>query len=153
MADLTKDASIAVFGEAYTRKMILDTSIARVVFKGEPILIDQSVDTVNVCQQASTVAEVDGDVFMGIAAEGKTVAAGDPEDLASSGIDVYVEPTIVGFVSAVFTNAACGDTVYMSDTATLAAANGAYCAIGKLDHVEGGRAWVRLSSPANLDVP
>jgi len=153
MADLTKDASIAVFGEAYTRKMILDTSIARVVFKGDPIVIDQSADTVNVAQQDSTVALVDGDVFMGIAAEGVTVAAGDAETLAESGIDVYVEPTIVGFISTVLTNANCGDTIYMSDTATLATANGTYAKIGKLDHVAEGRAWVRLVSPVNLDVP
>jgi len=153
MADLTKDASIAVFGEEYTRKMILDTSIARIVFKGEPIVIDQSADTVNVAQQDSTVALVDGDVFMGIAAEGVTVAAGDAETLAESGIDVYVEPTIVGFISTVLTNANCGDTIYMSDTATLATANGTYAKIGKLDHVAEGRAWVRLVSPVNLDVP
>jgi len=90
---------------------------------------------------------------VGIAAEKFTNASGDSEAGVNSMVEVYVEPTIVGFKSAVFTDADAGKTVYMSDTGTLSASNGAYAQIGKLHRVLDGYAYVRLSTPKVLDVP
>ena len=85
------------------------------------------------------------DVFVGIAAEGKTVASGAAE---TTEITCYVEPTIVGFKSAVYTNGAdLGKTVYMSDSGTLSATVGDNPQIGILHLVRDGYAWVKLVSP------
>lgn len=153
MADLSNDAPLRILGESYTQRFILDTSGAQTVYKGEPMVIDASVDTVNARAQDSGTALADADVFLGIAAEGKSVASGASEAAPGAEIEVYVEPTIVGFKSAVFTDADLGKTVYMSDTATLSAANGTYAQIGKLNKVQDGYAFVALQSPTVLNVP
>lgn len=150
MADLTKDSPIHFLGEAKTEKFEVDSLAAQVFYKGVGVIIDQNVDTTHV-HTAAAITCVDGDVFIGIAAEGKTVVAGEREK--DNTIEVYVTPSIVGFPSAVFTDADIGKTVYMSDTATLSASNGAYPCIGKLFKVEDGYAYVELITPANLDVP
>jgi hypothetical protein len=149
MAALTGPAPLRICGTAYTRKLILNTSAAQICYKGEPLYINQSLDTVNVTGHKSiTVPEAVAptDVFIGIAAESKTVALGDPETAKASGIEAYVEPTVVGFKSAVFTNADCGLGVYMPDSATLAGvASVADCPyIGILQFVEDGYAYVKL---------
>lgn len=152
MAELTAAAPLRILGEAYTEQFHCDSAAAQTIYKGAGIVIDANVDTVNV-HTASGLTLVDGDVFVGIAAENKTVASGASETDNSSMVEAYVEPTIVGFKSAVFTDADCGKTVYMSDTSTLSASNGAYPKIGKLHRVRDGYAYVRLSSPTVLDVP
>jgi hypothetical protein len=152
MANLSADAPLRILGEAYTEKFHVDSAAARTIYKGEPVVINASLDTVNVVSQA-VEALVDNDVFMGIAAEKFTNATGDPESGPDSLVELYVEPTIVGFKSTVFDDADCGKTVYMSDTGTLAEANGAYALIGKLHRVLDGYAFVRLSTPAVLNVP
>jgi len=147
MADLTKNAPLRIWGEAVTRKFILDTSAAQTIYKGQPLIVDQDVDaTGNLRGYVDATTVTATDVFIGIAAEGKSVALGDPETLVASGIEVYIEPTIVGFVSSVFTDgASAGATVYMSDSGTLSTTVADNPMIGKLMWVEGGYAYVKLA--------
>ena len=152
MANLTADAPLRILGQVYTEQRNVDSSGAKTIYKGCPVMIDASADTVNVMSAASVTA-VDGDVFEGIAAEKHVTAAGDSETDAASLVTLYVQPTIVGFKSTVFTRADVGKTVYMSDTSTLTASNGAYCQIGKLHDVRDGYNYVRLETPKVLDVP
>lgn len=149
MANLTADANLRVLGEAYTHKWVMDTSGAQTAYRGCPMVIDANVDTIYV-HTAAGLTLVDNDVCVGIAAEQKTVASGDPETTL---IECYTWPTILGFKSAVFTDANLGATVYMSDTGTLSSSNGAYPQIGKLYKVQDGYAFVRLETPILLDVP
>jgi hypothetical protein len=144
MADLSADANLKYKGETKTEIFFLDTSGAQIVYKGEGLIIDQNVDTLN-ARTARGVTMVTGDVFLGIAAEGKTVQAGA---LERTEIQAYVWPSIIGFKNAVLTNADLGKVVSMSDTGTLSvAAVGAYPRIGKLFKVEDGYAYVELDSP------
>jgi hypothetical protein len=135
-----------VWGEEYTDEFILDNSAAQTVYKGQPMIIDQSEDTIYVrgFVDATTVAATD--IFVGIAAEGpKAVATTDTE--TANKVKVWIEPTVVGFKSTVFTDADLGDPVYMSDSATLSATVGDNPALGKLVRVKDGYAFVRLASP------
>lgn len=146
MADLTANAPIRVWGEEYFDEFILDNSAAQTVYKGQPMIIDQSEDTVYVrgFVDATTVAATD--IFVGIAAEGpKAVATTDTE--TANKVKVWIQPTIIGFKSAVFTDADLGDPVYMSDSATLSATIGDNPALGTLVRVKDGYAFVRLASP------
>ena len=145
MADLTKDAYLKIWGEATTDKWVLDNSAAQTIYKGQPMIMDLSEDTVYIrgFVDATTVAATD--IFIGIAAEGATVATADTE--TDNVITVYMEPSIVGFPGAVFTDADVGDTIYMSDSATLSATVGDNPEIGKLVRVKDGFQYVRLSSP------
>ena len=144
MADLSKDSSLRIWGQAETQEWILDTSAAQTIYKGQPMIIDQSEDTVYVrgFVDATTVAATD--IFIGIAAEGAAVTLAAAE---STSVVLYVEPTVVGFPGSVFTNADVGDTVYMSDSATLSATAADNPMIGKLIRVADGYQYVRLSSP------
>ena len=144
MAPLTKDTTLRFKGEVKTEKFICDTSTGWTCYKGGGIIIDADVSGVHV-RTAEGCTMQTGDVFIGIAAEGKTVVAGAREDTE---IEVMVWPTIVGFKNAVLTNTSLGKVVSMSDTATLSvAAAGAYPRIGKLFKVEDGYAYVQLDSP------
>ena len=149
MTNLSADAPLRFKGEAKSEKWVLDTAATQIVYKGEGVVIDQNVDAEN-AHTARSLTLVDGDVFLGIAAEGKTVLIGEREDTE---IEVYTFPTIVGFKSTVFTNTHLGKAVYMSDTGTLSASNGAYPQIGKLFKVEDGYAYVQLAAPFVLNVP
>jgi len=147
MADLTANAPLRFMGEVFTETWVLDNSAAQTIYKGHPMIIDQSADTVYLrgFLDATTVEATD--IFVGIAAEGpKAVATTDTE--VNNTIQVYVEPTIVGFKSAVYTDADVGDTVYMSDSATLSATAADNPMLGKLVRVLDGFAYVRLNSPA-----
>jgi hypothetical protein len=144
MTALSKDAPLRFKGEVKTEKFICDTSTGWTCYKGGGIIIDADVDTTNV-RTAEGSTMVTGDVFIGIAAEGKTVVTGA---LERDEIEVMVWPTIVGFKDAVLTNTSLGKVVSMSDTATLSVASpGAYPRIGKLFKVEDGYAYVQLDSP------
>ena len=63
-------------------------------------------------------------------------------------IEAYVQPTIVGFKSTVFTDASMGAAVYMSDTTTLSTTAADNPVIGKVHRVLDGYVYVRLASPA-----
>jgi hypothetical protein len=144
MADLTADAYIKIWGEAWYDEWLLDSSAAQTVYKGQPIILDVSADTVNVrgFVDATTVAA--DDIFIGIAAEGATIALAATENVK---IKVLMEPTVVGFPGTVFTDADVGDPVYMSDSATLSATVGDNPVLGKLVRVKDGFQFVRLISP------
>ena len=145
MANLSSDAYLRIWGKEYIEQIALDTSTAQTVYRGQPLIIDQNVDTVNATPYVDATVVAATDVFLGIAAAGTTAASGAAE--ASSLVEMYVEPTIVGFKSAVYTNADLGATVYMSVSGTLSSTAADNPQIGKLHRVEGGYAYVRLASP------
>lgn len=145
MADLTADAPIRIKGQANTQRFQVDTSTAQTFYKGQPVIIDQSADTVNVTPYVDALVVAATDVFMGIAAEGKTFASGAKE--ATSLIELYIHDSIVGFKSAVYTNADLGAIVYMSDSGVLSATAADNPQIGVLEEVRDGYAWVRIVSP------
>jgi hypothetical protein len=147
MADLTADANIRLLGEAKTEKWFLNTTTAvRQAFKGQPMIIDQSVDTLNAEPFVTATVVAATDVCLGIAAEGKTVILNDPE---KTEIEIYTYPSIVGFKSTVFTTADLGKEVYMSDSATLVGVAGIAQNpwIGQLFKVEDGYCYVKLNTP------
>lgn len=144
MADLTVDANIRILGEEQREKWFIDTSVANTFFKGQPAMIDQSVDTLNATPFVTAMVVDPADVVLGIAAEGKTVVLGAPE---TTEIEVWVWPTIVGFKSTVFTNADLGKSVYMSDSATLSTTAADNPLLGTLDKVQDGFCYVRLAAP------
>lgn len=146
MADLTANAPIRILGQEFTEEWVLDNSAAQTIYKGQPMIIDGSEDTVYVrgFVDATTVAATD--VFVGIAAEGPiAVATTDTE--TDNKIKMWVWPTIVGFKSTVFTDADCGKDVRMSDSGTLSVTVGDNPQIGKLHRVLNGYAYVQLVSP------
>lgn len=146
MADLTADAQIRIHGQEYTHKFVIDSAAAYTIYKGQPLIVDQDVDaTGNLVPFTDGLTVAATDVFMGIAAEGLTVASGATQNLPTTGIEAWIEPTIVGFKSAVFTNGQHnGATVYMSDSATLSAVASDNPKIGTLQFVEDGYAYVKL---------
>ena len=146
MADLTANAPLRVLGDAFTEEWTLDNSAAQTIYKGQPMIIDQSEDTVYLRGFVDATVVAATDIFVGIAAEGpKAVATTDTE--TNNVIKVYVWPTIVGFKSAVFTDADARDTVYMSDSGTLSATVADNPMLGKLHRVMDGYAYVQLSTP------
>lgn len=145
MADLSADAPLRFWGQAYSEKWVLDNSAAQTIYKGHPMIIDQSEDTVYVRGFLDATVVAATDIFIGIAAEGATVATTDTE--TDNEIEIYTYPTIIGFKSTVYTDADVGDTVYMSDSATLSATAGDNPMLGKLHRVQDGFAYVQLSSP------
>jgi hypothetical protein len=149
MTDLSADADIRIMGEATTQKFHVDSAAARTIYKGQPLMIDQNVDaTGNVVQFVDSVAVATDDVFVGIAAEGHTTVAGDSETDQASWINAYIEPTIVGFKSTVFTDGVdLGKSVLMSDSGTLSVTTLQNVRIGILHRVLDGYAWVRLVTP------
>ena len=149
MTDLSADAPLRYKGEVKSEVFLLDTSDAQVIWKGAPVVIDQDVDA-ELAHTSDGLTLVDDDVFLGIAAEAKSVVLGAAE---LTELVVISFPSIPGFKSAVFTNADLGKPVYMSDTGTLSESNGAYPRIGKLFKVEDGFAYVELDSPFVLNVP
>jgi len=148
MADLTADAPLRFWDASRinSETWVLDNSITQEIYKGHPMYIDTSADTVYLTGflDAQTVEATD--IFIGIAAEPKSVATADTE--VDNEIEVYVDGTIIGFKSTVYTDADVGDTVYMSDSSTLSATAGDNPMLGVLHRVFDGYAYVRLDSPA-----
>lgn len=144
MADLTQDAYLKVYGEAHTERWALDTSAAQTVYKGQPMIIDQSEDTTKPRGFVDATVVAATDIFVGIAAEGASVELAAAE---TTEIEVYTWPTILGFPGSVFTDADVGDTVYMSDSGTLSATAGDNPQIGKLHRVKDGFQYVQIISP------
>jgi hypothetical protein len=144
MTALSADAPLRFKGEVKSELFRMDTSSGWTCYKGGGIIIDANVSGAHV-RTAEGCTMVTGDVFIGIAAEGKTVVTGA---LETTELEVYVWPSIIGFKNAVLTNTSLGKVVSMSDTATLSVASpGAYPRIGKLFKVEDGYAYVELDSP------
>jgi len=146
MADLTAAAPLRILGEAVTEQFALDTSAAQNVYKGQPLILT-ATDTVFPQGFVTATVVAATDVFVGIAAENKSVALGDAETIEKSGIEAYIGPSIIGFKSTVFTDADLGKTVYMSDSGTLSTTAADNPQIGKLHRVLDGFAYVELSAP------
>jgi hypothetical protein len=144
MANLAADAPLRFWGKVTSEKWALDTSAAQTVYKGQPMIIDQSEDTLLVRGFVDATVVAATDIFIGIAMEGAAVLIGAAE---TTEVEIAVEPTIVGFAGSVFTNADVGDTVYMSDSGTLSATAADNPMIGKLVRVKNGFQYVRLSTP------
>jgi len=147
MADLTVDAALRVAEQGQMRKWGVDSSTAQTIYKGQPIILDISADTVYVTPYVDALTVAADDIFIGIAAEGKSVASGATEAADSNRLLMYAHNTVLGFKSTVYTDADVGDTVYMSDSGTLSATAADNPQIGVLDHVHDGYCFVRLGSP------
>jgi hypothetical protein len=150
MTALTNDAPLRIWGVPVTKKGILDTSIAQNCYRGCALIVDQSADTTHLTVFTDKTHPVvdPADVFVGIAAEKKIVAVSDPETLADSGVEMYVEPTIVGFKSTVFTAGTDdGKAVYMTDSGVLVGVAGVADApyLGKIMWIEDGYCYVKLA--------
>lgn len=160
MANLTADAPLIVINP-HSHRFNCDSSGAYTIYKGCGLVIDANVDTVNV-HTAASLTLVDGDVFVGIAAEKHAVASGASETDEASLVEAYVGPSIVGFKSSVHTNADVGKQIGMSDTGTLItygdgisrppSSGGAYPRIGILQWVEDGYEYVLLETPFIINV-
>lgn len=146
MTDLSADAPLRWLGETTSERFPVDTAYAVTIYKGQPMIIDQSSDSANAIPFVTARVVAATDVTLGIAAEGKVIAAGDTED-DKNFIEVYVAPTVVGFKSTVFTNADLGKLVYMSDSATLSGTAADNPLIGKLVKVQDGYCYVELTTP------
>jgi len=145
MADLTADAYVKIQGEATSEMWVLDNSVAQTIYKGQPMILDISADTVYVRGFVDATVVASDDIFIGIAAEGATVATADTE--TDNEIEIFIEPTIVGIPGSTFTDADVGDTMYMSDSATLSATAADNPELGTLKRVRDGFQYVRLVSP------
>lgn len=148
MADLTqgRDLSNRRPTTLFTEHWNIDTSVARTIYRGQPVILDKSVDTVNIVGWVAAVTLVTAvDVFIGIANETITVAAGDLE--ATKEIDVITDGE-VGFQSAAFTDADVGKTVVFTDSGTLAVGTGSatQCTAGKIARVANGYVYVQLTT-------
>jgi len=145
MADLTANAPLRFKGTPVSERWYIDTSTAQTLYRGQPMMIDQSEDTANARGYVDATVVAPTDVVLGIAAEGKVVASGDAE---TTEIEVYVAPTWVGFKSTVFDTADLGKRVFMLDSGTLA--DQVYAdnpEIGILRKVEDGYCYVELVTP------
>ncbi|KKN73391.1 hypothetical protein LCGC14_0400940 [marine sediment metagenome] len=148
MADLTADAPLRLWSDkrTFTERWGVDSSVARTIYKGQPMIIDLTVDTLFLAQFVDAVVVAATDIFIGVAAEGMSVASGDTE--GDDELIVYVDGTILGFKSTVFTDADVGDTVYMSDSAVLSATAADNPELGLLHRVVDGYAYVQLITPS-----
>ena len=146
MADLTADAAIRIWGVAYTDKWVLDNSAAQTIYKGQPMILDISEDTVYVRGFVDATVVAADDIFIGIAAEAATVATDDTE--TDNEIEIIVGPSIVGINGSTFTDADVGDTMYMSDSKTLSATADDNPKLGKLFRVKDGYQYVLLDTPS-----
>lgn len=145
MADLTANAPLRFKGELFKQRWVLDNSAAQTIYKGHPMIMDLSEDTVYPRGFLDATTVDAADIFIGIALEAVDVATGDTE--TDNKCNIAVGGSIIGFKSTVYTDADVGDTVYMSDSATLSATAGDNPMLGKLIRVEDGYAFVELSAP------
>jgi hypothetical protein len=148
MANLTKDQPLRWRDTGlFIERFVCDNSTAQTIYRGQPVIIDASADTVNVRGWVSTITLVTGnDIFVGIANEHKVVNTSDVE--ATNEIEVITKGEI-GIKSAVFTDADIGKTVSMTDSGTLVAGvwTASQLQIGKLRRVEDGYAFIELAAP------
>ena len=145
--DLARDADLRFKGQAYTETFTLDTSAAQVVYRGAPLMIIATGDTMHAIFYQDSINVAAADVCLGIAAEHKEVTTAMDEDKAE--IAVYVWPTIIGLVNIAvpLTNADIGKEMYMSGSGTLNETVGDNAWLGKLFKVEDGYCYIQLRNP------
>lgn len=149
MGAVSCDQPLRVYGTPHTHKFIMDSSIAQTWYKGEALIIDQSADSVNVtpCHDITHPAVAATDVFMGIAAEGGSFAISTAESALKTGVEAYVEPTVLGFKNNTsITNASAGLGAYLqnADHVDLVADAADIPYIGIIQFVEDGYVYVKL---------
>jgi hypothetical protein len=144
--NLSANWPLRFLGEAKTEKFIMDSAAAHIVYQGCPLMIDDNVDTDHLVP-SSYITVVQYDCFVGIAAQYKAVVIGSPEDEEHNGIEVYVEPSIVGFKGTTYTAADLGAYVAMDGTGLLSSVGAGKPRIGKLFKVEDGYMYVQLETP------
>lgn len=147
--DLTHDANLRFKGEVKTEQFLLDNTNTVKVYRGQPMLIDQSADAENASPFVDAITMQATDVFIGIAAEPHSIVAAEPEiDI----VNVYVYPTIVGFkmvATNTFTNEDLGKRITMSGSGLLSATESASqnVEIGTCFTIEDGYLYVLLDTP------
>lgn len=147
MADLSRDIQLRFRYPAQLKleRFALDNSAAQTIYRGQPMIIDASADTVNPRGWLGATTLVTGnDIVIGIANEPKTVRTTDIE--LDNEIEIITAGE-VGFPSAVFTDADVGKAIAFSDSGTLIAAAQAAnrCPIGRLTRVVDGFAYIELT--------
>ena len=146
MADLSKSAPLRFnSNDVIVRKWILDDSAAQSVYKGSPMIIDVSEDTVYARVYVDAVTLVDAtDYFLGIALEECDVATADTE--TDNSVQILMSG-LVGFKNATLTDADAGKVISMADSGTIAAAAGdaTHLEIGRLVYCEDGYAFVMVN--------
>ena len=80
MADLTANAPLRILGELKTEKFALDSSAAQHPYKGSPMILDLSEDTLLPRAYLNATEVAATDVFVGIALEEETVEASATEN-------------------------------------------------------------------------
>lgn len=117
MADLTASRYVSMRWPnlCQIEMWAIDTSVARSIYKGQPVILDMNVDDKNIAQFVDAVVLAAGDVTVGIALEPAEVEAGDAE---TKKIPVLMSGQI-GFIQAGFTDADVGKIVYFSDSGLL----------------------------------
>ena len=153
MADLTAAVSLRFRYDKmlHIEKWVCDNSTAATFYRGNPMIIDNSADTLYVRPWLSTVTlqNAGRDIFIGIALENKTVLTTHTE--TDNVIEVAASGSIVGFPSSMhsLTNASVGVAVgFHTNNGNIAAVviAGAAdkCPMGWLYRVEDGYAYVKL---------
>jgi hypothetical protein len=149
MTAITKDQPLRVFGKPVMKKWILDSSIAQTWYRGEALIIDQTADAVNATpvHAIANPAVANNDVFVGIAMEGGSFPISTLEGLSTTGVEAYMQPTVLGFLNnTTLTNASIGLGIYLSEgnQLVLVASVDDIPYIGILQFVEDGYAYVKL---------
>jgi predicted RecA/RadA family phage recombinase len=148
MADLTVDNSIRLGpGAHHIREWVLDNKTAQTVYKGQPMILLASSDTLYVRGYiAATVLTTTDDKFIGINASAQKSARTTDNETANT-VDIIMSG-IVGLPNAALTDADIGKTASMTGSATVVAAAGgaANCEIGRIMYVEDGYVYVKINA-------
>lgn len=153
MADLTAGVALRFRydDKLFIEKWVCDNSTAATIYRGNPMIIDNSADTLYARPWLSTVTlqNAGRDIFLGIALEDKVVRTTDTE--TDNVIEIAGPGSIVGFPSSMhaLTNASVGVAVgFHTNNGNIAAVviAGAAdkCPMGWLHRVEDGYAYVKL---------
>lgn len=145
MADLSANRNLRFWdlNRLQTLKYDLDNSAAQHIYRGQPMMIDQDVDTTHAVGFDSTVTETTGDVFLGIALEEVEIATTDAE--GTKEVEV-ARRGIVGFPNSYsFTDADTEKLVYFSDSGTLTTTSTSNLGpIGRIFAVEDSYVYIEL---------
>jgi len=147
MADLSKDRGLRLGpGEHHIREWVLDNSAAQTVYKGQPMIIDNSEDTVYLRGWIDATALTSSDRFVGINASAQVdVATTDTE--TDNKVDVIMSG-LVGFPTSTVTDADAGEMATMTDSSLVVAGSGAGAnnlEIGYVAYVEDSYVYVALN--------
>jgi hypothetical protein len=140
MAAVTQDISMRIIGTPRTHKFVMDSSIAQTWYKGEPLIVDASADATNVTPVHDVTHPhiVNADAFVGIAAEGGSFAISTAESLEKTGVEAYIDGTIIGLKSTVYTDGAhIGATLYW-ESGALSLEGTDTCPVGRMLFAEDG---------------